>query len=77
MTTTSVKRDSVRMSCEMSPELSTLLSTIANNSHLTISDVMRRAVALADIAYQAKLKGQRLGTFDSEGNLVTEYTNIF
>ena len=70
-------RAPVRMTCELSPELDELLSTIAGNSNLTISDVMRRAVALADLAYQAKQKGQRMGIFDTDGKMVTEFTNIF
>lgn len=73
----SKNRASIRMSCEMSPELNALLCEIAAGSHLTISDVMRRAVALADVAYQAKQKGHRLGTFSAERELITEYTNIF
>ena len=61
----------------MSPELNALLCEIAANSHMTVSDVLRRAVALADLAYQAKQNGHRLGIFDAERKLITEYTNIF
>lgn len=70
-------RTSIRMSCEMSPELNARLCEIAESSHLTISDVMRRAVALADLAYEAKQKGHRLGIFSADRELITEYTNIF
>ena len=70
-------RTSIRMSCEMSPELNARLCEIAASSHLTVSDVMRRAVALVDLAYQAKQNGHRLGTFTAERELITEYTNIF
>jgi predicted transcriptional regulator len=68
--------DPVRMSCEMSRELNMRLTEIAENSGLSLSDVMRRAVALIDLAYQAKQKGYRLGIFDTNRELVTEYTDV-
>jgi predicted transcriptional regulator len=68
--------DPVRMSCEMSRELNMRLTEIAENSGLSLSDVMRRAVALIDLAYQAKQKGYRLGIFNTNRELVTEYTDV-
>ena len=70
------RRGSIRMSCEMSPELSNRLNEIANGSHLTVSDLMRRAVALLDMAYRAKQDGHKLGVFDANRQLITEFTNI-
>jgi predicted transcriptional regulator len=68
--------DSIRMSCEMSHELNVRLTEIAENSNLSLSDVMRRAVALIDLAYEAKRKGYRIGIFDANRELVTEYTDV-
>ncbi|QYF93052.1 hypothetical protein KY495_20495 [Massilia sp. PAMC28688] len=76
MNTTTKNRGAVRVSCEMSPQLSARLIEIAEASHLSVSDVLRRAVALIDLAYQAKLDGHKLGLLDSNRVLITEYTNV-
>ena len=64
------------MICEMSQELNMRLIEISENSGLSISDVMRWAVALVDLAYDAKQKGYRLGIFHANRELMTEYTNV-
>lgn len=70
------KKKPSRMSFNVSPEAEALLNEIADDSCLTINDVLRRAIALLDVAYQAKKQGHRLGILDQDRKLITEYTNI-
>lgn len=67
----------IRVACEISPQLAERLDAIANDSHLTLTDVMRRAFALVDVAYEAKSRGERLGILDADRKLLTEITNVF
>lgn len=71
------ERKKIRVACEISPQLAERLEEIAKDSHLTLTDVMRRAFALVDVAYDAKSKTQRLGILDADRKLVTEITNVF
>ena len=76
MDTPKEKKRSSRLSFNVSPEAEALLNQIADDSCLTMNDVLRRAVALLDVAYHAKKDGNRLGIFDADRKLITEYTNV-
>ena len=67
----------VRISVELPPQLAERLKEICADSDLTLTDVLRRAVALVDIAYDAKVRSQRLGILNKDRELVTEITNVF
>ena len=62
----------VRLSLTVSPELNQLLERLAVAGHMTKSDVLRRAIALYDLAYAAKLNKNHIGFFDQDRTLVTE-----
>lgn len=65
-----------RVSFEVTPEMHARLAEISKGTSLSVTDVMRRAVALIDYAYDAKQCKQRLGILDADRNLVTEITNV-
>jgi predicted transcriptional regulator len=50
----------VRLSLDVSPELNALLEDLAHETHSTKSEVLRKAIALINIAVEAKEHGQRL-----------------
>lgn len=66
----------VRLSLVVSGELNTRLEEIADSSHTTKSDILRKALALYDVVADAKQNKNRLGIFDKDKNLLTEIVGI-
>lgn len=62
MTTITSKK--VRLSLEVSSELNELLERLARETGSTKSEVLRKAIALIDVAVEAKEQGQRLYVSD-------------
>ena len=69
-------RAEVRLSLVVSPELNETLEELAERSHSSKSDVLRKAIALFDVAAQAKQKDQRIGILDRDDNVVKEIVGI-
>jgi hypothetical protein len=55
----------IRLSLDVSPELNELLERLASETHSTKSDVLRKAIALIEIAVNAKASGQSLYVSDT------------
>lgn len=68
--------DVVRLSLALSPELNNRLTELATVSHTTKSEVLRKAVALYDVAFEARKHQRKLGILDSENRLVTEIIGL-
>ena len=66
----------VRLSLELSPELNSTLEELAEQTHGTKSDVLRKAIALMEIAVRAKSEGRRFGIAKPEQELATEVVGI-
>jgi len=62
----------VRLSLSISPELNERLEQIATANHTTKSEILRKAFALFDVAYEAKMQKKRLGILDQDKHLETE-----
>jgi len=60
MAITQETRDKVRLSLDVSPELNHLLEELADQTGTTKSDVLRKAIALMDVAVDAKREGKRV-----------------
>lgn len=69
-------RAEVRLSLVVSPELNETLEELAERSHSSKSDVLRKAIALFDVAAQAKQKDQRVGILDRDDKVVKEIVGI-
>jgi predicted transcriptional regulator len=69
-------RAEVRLSLVVSPELNETLEELAERSHSSKSDVLRKAIALFDVAAQAKQKDQRIGILDRDDKVVKEIVGI-
>ena len=69
-------RADVRLSLIASPELNATLEELAERSHSTKSDVLRKAVALFDVASAAKQNGQKIGILDQDDKLVKEIVGL-
>ena len=71
-----VANKEVRLSLVVSGELNARLEEIADGSHTTKSDILRKALALYDVVADAKQNKNRLGIFDKDKNLLTEIVGI-
>jgi hypothetical protein len=62
----------VRLSLSVLPELNALLEQLAVAGSCTKSEVLRKAIALYDVAFEAKLQKNRLDILDQNKQLLTE-----
>lgn len=72
----SATKDSVRLTLVVSPELNERLEQLASNSHTSKSEVLRKAIALFDLAAEAKAGKKRIGILDQNKQLETEIVGI-
>jgi len=66
----------VRLSLTVSPELNDRLEQLAAQSHSTKSEILRKAIALFDVATEAKEQKRRIGLFDQNRQMVTEIVGL-
>jgi len=62
----------VRVSLDISPELYAKLQEMAKDLGGTKSDVLRKSLALMDVAIQARKDGKKIGIADRTEQLTTE-----
>jgi hypothetical protein len=70
------ERTKVRLSLDISPELNTLLENLAGSIGGTKSDVLRKAIALMEVAVDAKRQGKKFGIAEKDQQLATEIIGI-
>lgn len=70
------EKTKIRLSLDVSPELNETLDELAQKTGTTKSDILRKAIALMEVAVEAKEKHNRLGVFDEEQHLVREIVGI-
>lgn len=68
--------NSVTMTLEVSSALNKKLSQLAAVNNMPLDMVLLKALALYDVASQAKQKNRRLGILDPDQRLVAEVTGI-
>lgn len=69
-------QEPLRFSLIVSSELNDLLEDLARAGHTSKSDVLRRAIALFDIAIEARRNNKHLGILDQNNNLETEIVGL-
>ena len=69
-------KEAVRLSLSLSPELNERLEQLAASSHTTKTEILRKAIALYDVAAEAKTEKKRLGILDKDKQLLTEIVGI-
>ncbi len=67
---------SVRLSLAVSPELNARLEQLASAGHTSKSEILRKAVALFDIAAEARSEKKRIGILDQNKQLLTEIVGL-
>ncbi len=70
------EKDRIRLSLDVSPELNRLIEDIADRTDGTKSDVLRRAIALMDVAVRASESGKKVGVAEADGLLTTEFVGL-
>lgn len=71
--------EKIRLSLDISPELNETLERLAKESHTSKSELLRKAIALVDVALEAKQHRQKLGVFetkDKEDHLLKEIVGL-
>ena len=66
----------VRLNLQVSTELNTVLEEIADSSGGTKTDVIRQALALMQVAYNAKRNGKHIGLVSDADRLDTEIIGL-
>lgn len=68
--------DKIRLSLEVSKETDDLLVRLASDMNCSKSEVLRKAIALMEIATQAKQAGKKFGIARPDQELATEIIGI-
>jgi predicted transcriptional regulator len=71
-----LEKEKVRLSLDISRELNDLLEQLAVRTGGTKSDVLRKAIALMEVAVDGKRRGLKLGLADKDQQLTTEIIGL-
>ncbi|MCM2496041.1 ribbon-helix-helix domain-containing protein [Burkholderia glumae] len=71
-----MNREPVRLSVSLSAELNDRLDQLARSSGATKTDILRRALALYDVAAEAKQQKNKIGILDQDRKVVSEIVGI-
>ena len=72
----SQSHDKVKLSLFVSPQLNESLESMAQESGSTKSDVLRKALALFEVASEARRDGNRIGILTKDRQVVTEIVGV-
>ena len=73
---TDTPNEKVRVSLDISPELNEKLQAMARDINGTRSEVLRKSLALFDLAIEARKQGKKIGLADRSEQLSTEIIGI-
>ncbi len=62
-----MSRATVKMSLHLSPETNNMLEELSRDNHLTKSDLLRKSLALMQVALKNKKKGNHLVLLNDKG----------
>ncbi len=68
--------ETIRLSLDVSPELYETLNNLAAKLHSSKSDVLRKAVALMEVAVRAKEEHKKFGVAAADQTLETEIVGL-
>ena len=70
------KKNTVRISLDVSPDIKDLIEQLADEAHTTNSDVIRRGLALMKVAADAKRKNQQLAIASDGDEIVSTIVGV-
>ncbi|HVV51884.1 MAG TPA: ribbon-helix-helix protein, CopG family [Polyangia bacterium] len=68
--------EKIRLTLDVSQELNRTLEDLAEKTGSTKSDLLRRAIALMEVAVDAKQNGQNLALSDKQDRVVTKIVGL-
>ncbi len=71
-----LEKEKVRLSLDISVELNTLLEQLAAITGSSKSEVLRKSIALMEVAVDAKRRGLKLGLAEKDQPLATEIVGL-
>ena len=66
----------IRLSLDVSPELYTILDDMADKTHSSKSEILRKSIALMDVAIHEKEKGNHLSVVGNNQQIVKEIVGL-
>ena len=69
-------QDKIKLSLFVSPQLNATLESLAEANGSTKSDVLRKALALLEVAAEAKRDGHRIGIVSKDRQVLTEIVGV-
>ena len=73
---TNHSHDKVKLSLFVSPQLNETLENMAQETGSTKSDVLRKALALFQVASEARRDGNRIGILTKDRQVLTEIVGV-
>ncbi|MBD2415374.1 DNA-binding protein [Nostoc calcicola FACHB-389] len=74
--TVKIKNERIQINLDLSPELYETISNLAQHIHGDNAEVLLKAIALLEVAVEAKQKGKHIWIVDENQNLETEVIGI-
>jgi len=71
-----MSRKQIRLSLDVSPELNNMLDDMAEKTHASKSEVLRKSITLMEVAVQEKSKGNHLGVVGKDQKIIKEIIGI-
>ncbi|MBD2184148.1 ribbon-helix-helix domain-containing protein [Planktothrix sp. FACHB-1355] len=68
--------DQIKFSLEVSPEFYTTLQNLSSETHVSESDVLRKALALLKIAVEAEKRGQKIGIVEKDQPVISKIVGL-
>lgn len=71
-----MSKKNVRLSLDVSSELNETLDRMAKDTNASKSDVLRKSIALFEVAIAEKKKHNHIGVFDKNDKIIKEIVGI-
>lgn len=71
-----MSKNNVRLTLDLSNELNQTLDQMAKDSNASKSDILRKSIALFEVALKEKKKKHHIGIFDDNNKMVKEIVGI-
>ena len=76
LTESNSSNEKVRLSLDLSPELNNMLEAMANDSHSSKSDVLRKSIVLMEVALKEKSLGNHLSVVSQDQEILKEIVGL-
>ena len=71
-----MSKQQIRLSLDVSPELNDILEDMADKTHSSKSEVLRKSIVLMEVAVREKAMGNHLGVVSKNQEIVKEIVGL-